>query len=277
MTDSFHCPKCEQSFRFTPQVAGKTVRCVRCGNVFSAPGGQQPAAAPSPTHVAPLRSEFPAQQPRDRGLDALAMAAAAAASPLAPLGQSRRRGPLLSEIDYVLLGVGAVMAVVAVFCDLILFPMSGGTGLGASILMLFLGVVGAGLIASALRRQVAAAVGAAAGVVALLLVGVILSTRSGNDSPPGPATDSRPASAVAALPQPSASSEPLMTPQVSPSARACEVRSGAWAQPGGTPQMASPWRRRQKVRSTKLTECSCECESSRFRLPTAPWTRHSAA
>jgi len=49
------CPSCGTRFRVRPEVAGRAVRCSRCGQVFTMPaaGGQKPARAPAAEAIKP--------------------------------------------------------------------------------------------------------------------------------------------------------------------------------------------------------------------------------
>ncbi|NOZ21659.1 MAG: TIGR00266 family protein, partial [Planctomycetes bacterium] len=46
MTIQTACPKCKQAYSLKDELAGKTVKCKKCGQAFTLPKADSPAAAP---------------------------------------------------------------------------------------------------------------------------------------------------------------------------------------------------------------------------------------
>lgn len=71
MPISTNCPKCAALFRLPDELAGRRVKCQRCGQIFQAPAATAPAvASPPPPPLHPARPEKPAAEAEEVIIDA---------------------------------------------------------------------------------------------------------------------------------------------------------------------------------------------------------------
>jgi V8-like Glu-specific endopeptidase len=112
------------------------------------------------------------------------------ASPLAIGSPESHWRFAMSDADRVMLGMGAALAAMAMLALWILYPALGVASIAITIFTMLLGMVGAGMILFALRRQLLVASLVAGNVLLLLVVGVFISASTGGG---GPAVSERPA------------------------------------------------------------------------------------
>ena len=166
MRIGFRCPKCEQAYFLTPQIAGQTVQCHRCREIFQAPELADPAPT-SPGQAANWLSPPVVPAPAPAAPDPWGSALEAALDgPVVPVARYRGR---MTETDGVLLGLGVTVAVLVLICAALLLVLTGSLSAGVAILVTLLGLGGTGMAAFALRRRplLAGAVGGGLGVLVL--------------------------------------------------------------------------------------------------------------
>jgi len=160
---------------------GKKVACASCGQTFLVPAPTPvPAVQPAPRAATPPAPTAP-------GLDDLLSEALGASLPVDPLtgpalaagtplagGVSSYRRRRMSGADAACLLLGSVLAVLDVGCLLVLFPILGVTATAAMVAAIVLGVVGAGLIVFAQRRNLLVALPVGTGICCLLFIGIVI-------------------------------------------------------------------------------------------------------
>jgi hypothetical protein len=197
------CPRCGW---IEPDTVAGPVQCKHCGEIFQPPDEAQeagpgvenwwmdPAAAPAGScPVSPAPADQPAQA-ADSGGEKWWMAAplpVAASTPVVDPAVARAVSPFaagapaeentqgLCAADWVVLGLGALLAGVGLIGLLVLFPCLVIAGSTSAVVLLLLGLIGAGLIVGALRQRMAVAAVIGGSLVAMLVAGIVFAGRFG--------------------------------------------------------------------------------------------------
>jgi len=203
MESFFQCPGCSQRYVYAEALAGKTVRCKKCGQSLLI---QAPSASAGPSDSGPGQRAGVAGSPLDQLLEEslggslpgasapwAAGAPPAAGSPsvigssLGPEWPAERRNPL----DFrgkLALAVGVSLGIIGLV-ELMVFPLAGVPLRILPVVAVLFGLAIAALILVELNDHRPVGVSVAAGIVALLLAGSLIAPRGngGRQAAAGPA------------------------------------------------------------------------------------------
>jgi len=224
MESFFQCPGCSQRYVYAEALAGKTVRCKKCGQSLLI---QAPSASAGPSDSGPGQRAGAAGSPLDQLLEeslggslpgASAPWAAGAppaagspsvtgspwggGSPLGPQWPAERRNPLDFR-EKLVLGVGVSLGIVGLV-ELMLFPLAGVPATILPVVAVLFGLAIAALIGVELNDHRPVGWSVAAGILVLLLAGSLIAP-GGNGGPQaaaGPAAPPFPKDAGPAPPAP---------------------------------------------------------------------------